>query len=182
MNHIGINKEQGVSLSREWMNFEIQVSGQGSRTTNLSVLRNKVRKHAFSKAHAQAVKVAEQQKKAAIENAMETMTESYMKETEAVFRTAYHLAKKNRPFSDHESLIELQELNGVKMGSILHSRYSATQIIKHVAREMQSKIVSSIIASSSKFIHSFSIPGYPFRGCGGLEPIPAIIGREAGTP
>ncbi len=37
-----------------------------------------------------------------------------MKETEAVFRTAYHLAKKNRPFSDHESLIELQELNGVK--------------------------------------------------------------------
>lgn len=73
VNHIGINKEQGVSLSREWMNFEIQVSGQGSRTTNLSVLRNKVRKHAFSKAHAQAVKVAEQQKKAAIENAMETI-------------------------------------------------------------------------------------------------------------
>ncbi len=67
-----------------------------------------------------------------------------------LFQTAYHLAKKNRPFSDHESLIELQELNGVKMGSILHSRYSATQIIKHVANEMQSKIVSSIIASSSK--------------------------------
>ncbi|XP_028437610.1 E3 SUMO-protein ligase KIAA1586 [Perca flavescens] len=132
------------------MNFEIQVSGQGSRTTSLSVLRNKVRKHVLSKAHTQAVKVAEQPKEAAIENAVETMTESYMKETEAVFRTAYHLAKKNRPFSDHESLIELQELNGVKMGSILHSRYSATQIIQHVASEMQSKIISSIIASSSK--------------------------------
>ncbi|XP_041844547.1 E3 SUMO-protein ligase KIAA1586-like [Melanotaenia boesemani] len=150
VNSIGINKEQGVSLSREWMNFEIQVSGHESRTTSLSVLRNKVRKHALSKAHSQAVKVAEQQKEAAIDNAMETMTESYMKETEAVFRTAYHLAKNNRPFSDHESLIELQELNGVKMGSILHSRYSATQIIQHVASEMQSKIVSSIIASSSK--------------------------------
>ncbi|XP_039676145.1 E3 SUMO-protein ligase KIAA1586-like [Perca fluviatilis] len=111
VNSIGIDKEQGVSLSREWMNFEIQVSGQGSRTTSLSVLRNKVRKHALSKAHTQAVKVAEKQKEAAIENAVETMTESYMKE--AVFRTAYHLAKKNRPFSDHESLIELQELNGV---------------------------------------------------------------------
>ncbi|XP_041845659.1 E3 SUMO-protein ligase KIAA1586-like [Melanotaenia boesemani] len=150
VNSIGINKEQGVSLSREWMNFEIQVSGHESRTTSLSVLRNKVRKHALSKAHSHAVKVAEQQKEAAIDNAMETMTESYMKETEAVFRTAYHLAKNNRPFSDHESLIELQELNGVKMGSILHSRYSATQIIQHVASEMQSKIVSSIIASSSK--------------------------------
>ena len=150
VNSIGINKEQGVSLSREWMNFEIQVSGQGSRTTSLSVLRNKVRKHALSKAHTQAVNVAEQQDKAAIENAMEVMTESYMKETEAVFRTAYHIAKKNRPFSDHESLIELQELNGLKMGTILHSRYSATQIIQHVASEMQSKIVSNIIASSSK--------------------------------
>lgn len=150
VNSLGIIKEQGVSLSREWMNFEIQASVQGSRETSLSALRNKVRKHALSKAHSQAVKMAEQQKEAVIENAVAAMTESYMKETEAVFRTAYHLAKKNRPFSDHESLIELQELNGVKMGSILHSRYSATQIIKHVANEMQSKIVSSIIASSSK--------------------------------
>uniref|UniRef100_A0A3B4THP3 HAT C-terminal dimerisation domain-containing protein n=1 Tax=Seriola dumerili TaxID=41447 RepID=A0A3B4THP3_SERDU len=140
VNSVGINKEQGVSLSIEWMNFEIQVSA----------LRNKVRKHALSKAHTQAVKVAEQQNEAAIENAMEAMTESYVKETEAVFRTAHHLAKKNRPFSDHESLIELQELNGVKMGSILYSCYSATQIIQHVASEMQSKMVSSIIASSSK--------------------------------
>ncbi|XP_045061138.1 E3 SUMO-protein ligase KIAA1586-like [Coregonus clupeaformis] len=100
VNSIGIDKEQGqgVSLSREWMNFEIQVSGQGSRTTSLSILRNKVRKHALSKAHTQAVKVAEQQKEAAIENAVETMTESYMKETEAVFRTAYHLAKRTDPF------------------------------------------------------------------------------------
>ena len=147
VNSIAINKEQGVSLSREWMNFE---SSQASRETSLSVLKNKVRKHALSKAHTQAVKVEEQQKEAAIENAVGVMTESYMKETEAVFRTAYHMAKKNRPFSDHESLIELQELNGVKMGSILNSRYSATQIIHHVASEMQTKIVSSIIALSTK--------------------------------
>lgn len=75
----------------------------------------------MSKAHAQAPKMAEQQKEAVIESAMEAMAESYMKGTEAVFRTAYHLAKKNRPFSDHESLTELQEMNGIKMGSILHS-------------------------------------------------------------
>ncbi len=75
------------------MNFEIQTSVQGSRETSLSALRNKVRKHALSKAHSQAVKMAEQQKEAVIENAVAAMTESYMKETEAVFRTAYHLAK-----------------------------------------------------------------------------------------
>ncbi len=66
------------------MNFEIQASVQGSRETSLSALRNKVRKHALSKAHSQAVKMAEQQKEAIIENAVAAMTESYMKETEAV--------------------------------------------------------------------------------------------------
>ena len=90
--------------------------------------------------------MAEQQNKAAIEKAMEAMTEFYTKENEAVFRTAYHLAKKNQPFSDHESLVELQELNGLTIGSILHSRYSATQIIQYVASKTESKIV----ASSSK--------------------------------
>lgn len=78
------------------------------------------------------------------------MNESYMKETEAVFRTANHLAKTNRPFSDHESLIELQESNGVQMGTIVYLRYSATQITKRVANEMQSTVVSSIIVSLSK--------------------------------
>ncbi|CAB1322948.1 unnamed protein product [Coregonus sp. 'balchen'] len=119
------------------MNFEIQVSGQGSRTTSLSILRNKVRKHALSKAHTQAVKVAEQQKEAAIENAVETMTESYMKETEAVFRTAYHLAKKNRPFSDHESLIELQELNG-ELQSRSITLLRAEHLLKRSIRVIQS--------------------------------------------
>ena len=51
----------------------------------------------MSKAGAQAVKKAEQQKQAAAENMMEVTTESYMKETEAVFQTAYNLVKKN-PF------------------------------------------------------------------------------------
>ncbi len=61
------------------MNFEIQASVQGSRETSLSALRNKVRKHALSKAHSQAVKMAEQQKEAVIENAVASITESYMK-------------------------------------------------------------------------------------------------------
>ncbi len=43
---------------------------QGSRETSLSALRDKVRKHALSKAHFQAVKMAEQQKEAVIENAV----------------------------------------------------------------------------------------------------------------
>lgn len=60
-----------------------------------------------------------QQNKAAFENAVEAMTASNMKETEAVFRTAYHMAKKYQPFSDHETLIELQELNSLNMAQYL---------------------------------------------------------------
>ncbi|KAJ3583021.1 hypothetical protein NHX12_034545, partial [Muraenolepis orangiensis] len=56
----------------------------------------------------------------------------------------------NRPFTDHDSLIELQEKNGANMGTSLHSRYSSTQIVEHIAKEMQKKIVHSIVTSSSK--------------------------------
>lgn len=84
----------------------------------------------MSKAQIQAVKITEKQKEAAIKNAMDAMTESHMKETKPLFGTAYHLTKRNRPVSDHESVIELQILNGIKMGSKLHSCYSATKIIK----------------------------------------------------
>ncbi|CAB1330796.1 unnamed protein product, partial [Coregonus sp. 'balchen'] len=140
------------------MNFEIQVSGQGSRTTSLSILRNKVRKHALSKAHTQAVKVAEQQKEAAIENAVETMTESYMKETEAVFRTAYHLAKKNRPFSDHESLIELQELN--EFICDLGLMYDTLHELSLLSQELQSRSITllgaeHLLKRSIRVIQSF---------------------------
>lgn len=70
--------------------------------------------------------------------------------TESVFRTAYFLAKKNRPFSDHPDLIELQKLNGLDCGVILHSRYSATEIINSIATEMKQKIIKEIINQQSK--------------------------------
>jgi hypothetical protein len=52
-----------------------------------------------------------------------------------VFRAANYIARKNKPFSDHEDLVKLQHINGVNFGSILHSRYTATSIIHHVAHE-----------------------------------------------
>jgi len=36
--------------------------------------------------------------------------------TEKVFRTAYCIAKNQRPFSDHPKLIDLQIYNGLNMG------------------------------------------------------------------
>jgi len=42
--------------------------------------------------------------------------------TSKAFRTAYYLAKKHRPFSDYQSLLELQEANGSTFGVGLRSR------------------------------------------------------------
>ncbi len=75
---------------------------------------------------------------------------SLLKETYSAFRNAYYLAKNNRPFTDHKTLRELQQLNGVKMGHIFHSRFSATNIIESIAKEMLCSIVNNIVSSSSK--------------------------------
>ncbi|UYV77289.1 hypothetical protein LAZ67_15000351 [Cordylochernes scorpioides] len=67
-----------------------------------------------------------------------------------LFRTAYNIAKTNRPYSDYENHITLQTLNGIKLGSTLHSRYSATQIINHIACEMRKMLVAKILSTNSK--------------------------------
>lgn len=57
---------------------------------------------------------------------------------------------KNRPYSDHDDLINLQEINGMDLGNILHSRYSATNIINHIANTMRKQLVSKIVSLNSK--------------------------------
>jgi len=56
----------------------------------------------------------------------------------------------NRPFSDHDDLIKLQEINGVNLGKILHSRYSATNIINHISNIMRKQLITRIITLNSK--------------------------------
>lgn len=134
----------------EWSTFQIQGSINENRDTVLCSLRNKIKRHYCSKAHAHAENIENLKKKDVLGKNVDTMNLSLLKETYSVFRTAYYLAKNNRPFTDHETLVELQQLNGVKMGHILHSRFSATNIIESIAKEMQCSIVNNIIRSSSK--------------------------------
>lgn len=136
-------------MSEEWVHFKIQSSGS-NRETSLTSLRNKIKRHETSKAHNIAQELKEKSKDDAVGNLVRAGSDIVLAETDAIFRTAYYLAKMNRPFTDHESLIELQGKNGANMGSNLHSRYSSTKIVEHIAKEMQKKIVNSIVKSSSK--------------------------------
>lgn len=70
--------------------------------------------------------------------------------TQFIFRTAYYIAKNNRLFRDHYNLIELQDLNGIKLGNTIYSRYSATNIIDHISCKMKNRIIDNIIETSAK--------------------------------
>lgn len=88
--------------------FKIQSSGS-SRPTALASLRNKIRRHEMSRAHEIAQELTEKGGQDLLGNLVRAVSDTVLAETNAVFRTAYYLAKMNRPFSDHDDLIELQE-------------------------------------------------------------------------
>lgn len=153
VSNIGVTKEQSISLSREGINFKMQVSGHGSSETRLSLLRNKVREHTWNKPLTEALKVVEQWKYATTEGAVERMTLSHRKETEAVYCPPL-----NRPFSHHESFIKWCKvgLSSTFMAEYtIYTVYGQVQVLmlqvqKTYWDELQSKSVSNIIASSNK--------------------------------
>ena len=48
-------------------------------------------------------------------------------------------------------MIELQELNGVEEGRMLHSNVVATDIVTHISNEMKEKLVTAVITAKSSF-------------------------------
>jgi len=64
---------------------------------------------------------------------------------------AYNIAKKERPFTDLPADVDLQQLNGLHMGRVLHSNMSCADIIDHISHEMRRKMVADIVRNNSKF-------------------------------
>lgn len=97
-------------ISEEWVSFKIQSSGSNeNRETALASLRNKIRRHQTSRTHEIAQELNEKGGQDLIGNMVRAVSETVLDETDAVFRTAYYLAKMNRPVTDHDNLIELQQ-------------------------------------------------------------------------
>lgn len=148
---LGMSKRQGFFISNEWANYQICASSEkDDRYLRLLSLRKKIKRHLSSDAHVEAEKILEQQKKQVLPNVIAKQASFVDDETRRIFRTVYYQAKSNRPFSDLTELVKLQRLNGLKMGKILHSRYSAKEIVNVIAEEMTKKIVTSLVTSNSK--------------------------------
>lgn len=104
----------------------------------------------MSSAHKFASKILSEKESDKLKKQFENSSYKNHLTTVAVFRTAYYISKNNKPYSDHFSLLELQKINGLDVGTTLHSRFSSTSIISHIAIQMKEKIVHNIIESNSK--------------------------------
>ncbi|XP_006110332.2 E3 SUMO-protein ligase KIAA1586-like [Pelodiscus sinensis] len=138
---------RGVNIASQWSECQISSFGK-TRKTQLTSLRKKIIEHKNSAAHTEATKLLDAAKRDSLIKAKNE--ELALVTTARVFRTAYYIAKMNRPYTDHKSLIDLQKVNGVEMGRLLQSRTVCGDIIEHVSLEMKQRIVSRIIEAKSK--------------------------------
>lgn len=149
ISNLGAFKTERSSISNEWRCYLITFNGK-TKTAQLTSLRKKIFDHKSSSSHKAAEKIAEVAKSETIEKVTDSMNEKHLETTKTVFRTAYYLAKNNRPYSDHFDLLQLQNTNGIDIGVGLHSRNTAAAIIDHISDEMKRRIIAEIKNISGK--------------------------------
>lgn len=66
---------------------------------------------------------------------LKNLSASKATQTAKIFHTIYKIVLTNQSFNSLESEIDLQELNGLDMGRILHSTNACSNIINHIACE-----------------------------------------------
>ncbi|KAI6661721.1 hypothetical protein LOD99_9908 [Oopsacas minuta] len=91
-----------------------------------------------------------QQEKNSMPAYVDVMNSKYLDSTKRVFSTCYYISKNDRPLGDHQGLADLQSQNEIDMGIGLHSRFSATAIIDHIAHDMRSTICKTIKQNQGK--------------------------------
>jgi hypothetical protein len=149
VSNLGAFKTERSSISNEWRSYSITFNGK-TKTAQLTSLRKKILDHKSSSSYKSAEKITEVAKSETIEKVTDAMYEKHLETTKTVFRTAYYLAKNNRPYSDHFNILELQKINGIDIGVGLHSRNTAAEIIDHISDEMKRRVITEIKNISGK--------------------------------
>lgn len=147
---LGVEKKTGMKMSKQWTGCDISSFGE-SRAQQQTALRKKIFDHKDSAAHLAALKILEESQKETLDKVCLKAISKEKEVTARIFRTAYKVAKQNQSFNSFESEIDLQELNGLNMGRILHSNNACVNIINHISAEMKKHIVQEVIKSDDKF-------------------------------
>uniref|UniRef100_A0A8C8RJZ3 HAT C-terminal dimerisation domain-containing protein n=1 Tax=Pelusios castaneus TaxID=367368 RepID=A0A8C8RJZ3_9SAUR len=146
---LGVEAKMGMKISTQWSNGEITCYGE-DRKKQLTSLRKKIFDHKESAGHQAALKIKKEAEKETLDNAVLKCLKRDKLITAKVFRTAYKVAKANQSFNNFEMEVDLQELNGVDMGCILHSTNACINIVNHISIEMRKNMVKEIVCSESK--------------------------------
>jgi hypothetical protein len=70
--------------------------------------------------------------------------------TEKIFRTAYFIAKNQRPYTDMPKLVDLHINNGLEMGRILQTDKTCSNIIDHISSKMRKNFCKDIVDNGRK--------------------------------
>lgn len=144
-----VDMQQGQRVSQQWSGCLISSFGR-DKAAQQNSLRKKIKEHRDSIYHKKAVEIKEKATQNTMQKHIEDMRKADYASTCNVFRTAYKIGKHGRPFTDMPIDVQLQVLNGVKMGRVLHSNNSCANILDHIAAEMKKKVVNDIVMNERK--------------------------------
>ena len=148
VNSLGSWRAKSLHVSKEWI--EGTVSTTGNKDVSQKALRKKIIKHCNSQSHEKASEILLGKNDKQIEKAILKSTAKAKETTKRCIRTAYFIAFHDRPYTDYPEIIQLQEINGLDLGYILHGKTTCTEMIKCVAAEMRKRICDAIIEKERK--------------------------------
>lgn len=145
----GRKEKLRYTFATEWQNCLVSPY-DNSKQKQMKALRKKINEHSVSQSHKIAETIPKKQNEKALESSFLITQTEILASTQRVFRTAYHIAKTNRPYTDHPKLIDLQVLNGVDMGRVLYSNVSCADIVYFISQEMRQALLASIKQTQRK--------------------------------
>lgn len=143
-------KTRNRDINSNWALVKIAIPNES--TDKKSLLRTKIRRHKVSEAHSQAERTLQNSKENKIQESVLKLNNYATESTEHLLRTAYYCAKKDRPFSDFEYMVEMQKLNKTNVGITLHSRATAVEMISSISEQMKQIIVDKIMKNNYKIV------------------------------
>lgn len=137
-------------LNQEWVTTSIHYYGDTAKKQQMS-LRKKIHDHRTSISHIEAQNILNTKKSEELSSTLARNSQEASVTTSRVFRTAYYIAKHNRPYSDHPELLDLQGANGINVGRVLQSNVTCTEIIDCIAKTMKERLLTHMRNSQAPF-------------------------------
>lgn len=147
--NLNLIKIQGMHVSKDWCDGNITAVGDDISKQQTS-LRKKILKHKNTQVHLKIEQMIDQSMLEVIPNHLQNLSIIDNALTEKIFRTAYFIAKNQRPYTDMPKLVDLHVNNGLEMGRILQTDKACSNIVDHICSEMRKKIFKDIVDNRRK--------------------------------